>query len=1022
MKFYRVLCQALCVWLSLATGFGPAAFAHTNDTPYGRAQVIWPDLGHEGGTTLQTKITDGIKKISDNLTGRWTGDLTVANLGTASIIHDFGLAIAKLKILVFVSGSQLTAAQQAADFAFTETDLNTIQVQNISGSSQTFQVVILAYRGGIVSADLDPALNVDTSGTVRASELRTSSNGDVVINHNAAESGADWKAQIHRPTSGMSGNAVYTLPLASATFATTSLSESLTNKNLKSSTNLLTGAKADSFVTETGSNTVTLPSAGGTLSTLAGSESLTNKTISSSSFNGGTASSTQFITLPSATLATLQALSRTAGKLYYATDTSQVMYDNGSNLLAVGSGSGSGIKNYLSQDFETDTTGISGYADAAATTPVDGTGGTATTLTISRTTSAGEVLDGVGSLKVAKSAANGQGQGVSIDFVMDLAYRSKGQSVSLQYKTDHANYVAGDAVLCLYDKDLASLVVISGADVGVCRAIPKGVGTIKATWNGSTSDDYRFIIHVSSTNASAYDLFFDKPLVTPIILTDGVAQSDWTIYTGTSSSWANTNSNYNSRYQRSGGSGDFQHYITLTGAGSSTFTMSLAQFFGSSGLTLDTTRLSGAGAGDGTVVIGKWTGLDVGTQNYGGNVYWNPDDQLIRLVSSSGVVTATAPFTWGTGDIINIRVDDLPISQWSGSANVVNGPRIEYACNTNSASDANDTTSFSNDPDGCLIPQVAFTADRNRQIRFQTAKQPTDTYRIEYRASNGYWQPLTNDFQSGLTLLQLQAPTYYGFNIDRATTGLPATDLNMTFARYAYANNGTFGGAGASWAAGGLVGYRYRVLKLSGVGADAYAPATATSDGFVSPTMQTFGGAKTFNDVTTFKHSSGATTAGVYNTSSEWTFGTAGGAGGIRLPGPSGGTPALLNTYEEFSVSSGAFTEFSGTGTTGTASLRLVRVGKSVTGAIRFVVSGTAGSLTAFGLRDATGVWPSRFQPASLPDNFHIGYAAKGAPSGNKFYVGLTQSGGTNYLILNKDAAFGNSEDTGWISFSYQMN
>lgn len=671
----------------------------------------------------------------------------------------------------------------------------------------------------------------------------------------------------------------------------------------------------------------------------------------------------------------------TTGVLEFAND--------GTGFRAIGSGSG-GVKSYISQDFETDVSGVNGYADAAATTPVDGTGSTASTLTLSRTTVGGEVLDGTGSLKVIKSAANGQGQGFSIDFVMDLAYRSKAQGVQFQYNTNSANYVAGDIVACLYDKDAAALIAISGADVGLCKSVPKAAnGIFQATWNASSSDDYRMTFHVSTTNAGTYTVFFDKPIATPQQLTDGVAQSEWSSYAGTSSSWTNTNSNYNSKYRRDGDSGYFQHYITLTGAGTSTFTMSLSQFFGSSGLTLDTTKLSGAGAGDGTVVIGKWTGLDVGTQNYGGNVYWNPNDQLIRLVSSTGVVTATSPFTWGTGDIVSIHVENLPISQWSGSANIVNGPRIEFACNTNSASDANDTTSFSNDPDGCLIPQVAFTAERNRQIRFPTAKQPGDMYTVEYRASNGYWQPLTNDFQSGLQLLTLQAPTYYGFNIDRSTTGLPATDLNMTFARYAYANNSTFGGAGASWAAGGLVGYRYRVRKESGVAAQAFASATATSDGFVSPTTQTFGGVKTFQN-------------------------------GVKFGGS--GTQGTLNDYEVFS-SSGSFTEFSGTGTTGTASLRLTRLGNQVTGMIRFVVSGTAGTLVAFGLRDATGVWPTRFQPASLDasTNFHIGYCAKGSPSGSKFYVGLLQSGGTNYLFMQKDAAFGNSEDTGWCSFSYQM-
>lgn len=654
------------------------------------------------------------------------------------------------------------------------------------------------------------------------------------------------------------------------------------------------------------------------------------------------------------------------------------------------------------------------YKDTAATTPADGTGGSPTTITLSRTVAAGEPLFGKGGLKVAKSAANGQGEGFSYDLNIDRGWLPGPATLSFLYDTNVTNYVAGDMVVCVYDKDIADYIVISGADVGRCKSLPKAKGLFQFTFNFNSSDDYRISFHYSTTNANAYTVFFDEMNLNPLLKTDGVAQSESIAYTPTFSNSTNIFTNL-AQYRRDGDMLELDVKVQTLGGGGAggTFTVSLP-----SGLTVDSIKQTASG----TSYFGS--GVFITNTTVRNPIHVNYSSattvQFQRMDNSSVAISGTDMSAAGYSIIFQARI---PISQWSGSANVVNGPRIEYACNTNSASDANDTTSFSNDPDGCLIPQVAFTADRNRQIRFPTAKQPTDTYRIEYRASNGYWQPLTNDFQSGLTLLQLQAPTYYGFNIDRATTGLPATDLNMTFARYAYANNGTFGGAGASWAAGGLVGYRYRVLKLSGVGADAYAPATATSDGFVSPTTQTFGGAKTFNDVTTFKHSSGATTAGVYNTSNEWTFGTAGGAGGIRLPGPSGGTPALLNTYETLS-SSGSFTEFSGTGTSGTAYLKLTRIGNQVTGAIRFVVSGSAGSLNTFGLRDATGVWPSRFHPSSMNSSlkFHVGYCSKESPSGSKFYIGLTQSSGTNYIIMNKDSAFSSSEDTGWCSFSYQMD
>lgn len=159
----------------------------------------------------------------------------------------------------------------------------------------------------------------------------------------------------------------------------------------------------------------------------------------------------------------------------------------------------------------------------------------------------------------------------------------------------------------------------------------------------------------------------------------------------------------------------------------------------------------------------------------------------------------------------------------------------------------------------------------------------------------------------------------------------------------------------------------------------------------------------------------GATSAGGYDASGVWTFGQ-----GFKLGGP--GTQATLNDYETLDVS-GAWTIISGGGTSGTAYVRMTRIGNQVTGMIRFIVSGTAGSLISIGVRDATGMWPTRFQPASLSPTalFHVGYCAKDSPAGAKFYVGLLQSGGTNYLVFRKDSPFGDSEDTGWCSFSYQL-
>ena len=74
-------------------------------------------------------------------------------------------------------------------------------------------------------------------------------------------------------------------------------------------------------------------------------------------------------------------------------------------------------KNYISNwDAESNTTGWATFDDASAT-PVDGTGGSPSTITLSRNTSS--ALRDVGDFDIAKTAADGQGEGWSYDFTID---------------------------------------------------------------------------------------------------------------------------------------------------------------------------------------------------------------------------------------------------------------------------------------------------------------------------------------------------------------------------------------------------------------------------------------------------------------------------------------------------------------------------------------------------------------------------------------------------------------------------
>ena len=153
---------------------------------YGRQQLDWPDLGSDPGLTLHTQITTAIEILSDQVNSRWSGVQTLSASATYDIEHNFDSVLASLKIFVVESGAVLSKALQDASYTFTYVDSNTIRVQNISGGSKTFQVYVFPSGLNIRAADLDPAIDIDTTGKLSiegrfaAAQSSTSATGSSV--------------------------------------------------------------------------------------------------------------------------------------------------------------------------------------------------------------------------------------------------------------------------------------------------------------------------------------------------------------------------------------------------------------------------------------------------------------------------------------------------------------------------------------------------------------------------------------------------------------------------------------------------------------------------------------------------------------------------------------------------------------------------------------------------------------------------------------------------------------------------
>lgn len=187
-----------------------------------------------------------------------------------------------------------------------------------------------------------------------------------------------------------------------------------------------------------------------------------------------------------------------------------VLQTDASGTLSWTTGVGSGGINYITNyDAATDTTGWATYDDGASADPVDGTSGSPSTLTFTRNTSS--PLRGTADFDLAKSAADGQGEGVSYDFTIDSTDQAKILRISFDY-TVSADYADDDMRVQIYDVTNSAIIQTVGRDIKATSLKGKHIAEFQTAPN---STSYRLILHVSSTNASAYQLNFDNVEVGP---------------------------------------------------------------------------------------------------------------------------------------------------------------------------------------------------------------------------------------------------------------------------------------------------------------------------------------------------------------------------------------------------------------------------------------------------------------------------------------------------------------------------
>lgn len=338
------------------------------------------------------------------------------------------------------------------------------------------------------------------------------------------------------------------------------------------------------------------------------------------------------------------------------TDSTWYFSGDGSSESAFGSGSGAGINYIDNPGAESATTGWSTYADAAGSTPVNGTAGSPT-VTWSRSTTT--PLRDNGDFNLVKDAANRQGEGVSYDFTIDSADKGKVLNISFDYEVVSGTYADSDLTVYIYDVTNAAVIQPSGYSIQNASVVTKQIASFQTL---TTSTSYRLILHVASTSASAYTLAFDNFVVGPSSIINGAPMTDEKSYTPT----GNWSANYSATWARKGELAEVNLTVSLDGAPSGNMTFTSAQILNGTGLSLDTTKLAII-SGNMSRALGHGTVYDSLTTSYVASAYWSQADSLIYVTTAANnIITATNPVTFASGDRVVLRLY-LPIAGWSSN-------------------------------------------------------------------------------------------------------------------------------------------------------------------------------------------------------------------------------------------------------------------------------------------------------------------------------------------------------------------
>lgn len=331
-----------------------------------------------------------------------------------------------------------------------------------------------------------------------------------------------------------------------------------------------------------------------------------------------------------------------AGLQIYNTDTNKLNYYNGSAWAEVGSGSTGGINYIIDYDGSAIGSWVT-YADAAGTSPVDGTGGSPT---VTYAVSSSTAIRGASNFLFTHGASNQQGQGFSYVMAIDPADRGKVIQLTFNYLVASGTYADNDLSVWFYDVTNSALIQPAPYLIKNSGIIEKFFSEVQVP---STCASLRVIVHVSSSTATAYTMRFDDWNCGPQAKLYGSPITDPVSKTFTLTNVGNAT--VSGTVARIGSKGLFSGTITIgSSLPTGNITLNLP-----SGYAMSTT-----GYLDGSISAG------IGANTYTASPYANSTTTVVFAGPNTSTWNATTPATWSAGNTLtfNIQVD---IVGWSSS-------------------------------------------------------------------------------------------------------------------------------------------------------------------------------------------------------------------------------------------------------------------------------------------------------------------------------------------------------------------